>query len=176
MLILFITSCNINKKNSIDKLILVCINDLTWDSINNAHLGICYYIEYSRDSVRFVTKNKKNLQSIQNFLVLKNSDSTNQIIEQTLLNKTYKDEYYEEGEGIYYVLIYRFSGKFKQIIFDNYSAPKEILKLKSYLYTLIKDKNTQSTKMFFFDNLFYNFEKDLFKKFPPPPPPSPLIE
>ena len=173
------TSCVMKREATVDKLIIAGIeNNLTYDSLKKPQLILHNYLEYNSSNElkyalgdsKYIYQKKAPSYSLDKFYHLESSDLIKQLIEKTLVNKTFDSIYINKGEGVFYVLIYQISDTIRHIIYKPRYLPKSLYSLDSTLRSLTDSSKLVKTKPFSVDRLLPEFEKYLFRIHPPPPP------
>ncbi|NVO12310.1 MAG: hypothetical protein HXX16_20300 [Bacteroidales bacterium] len=172
---LFITlaSCN-DERPKIIKLVYFAGQNLTYDSLNNPHLSIRKYLEYTENSKIKVAKGHLYYDSIaplfglDKFFEMEKDSAIQNIINKTLVNKKFDSTYYGNESPWYYFFLYETSdNKIVKIGFHKKVLPDDLKKLYSYLDSLTTFKDRKDIKPFEADYLVVELEKELFRIHPP---------
>jgi hypothetical protein len=180
ILALSISSCRNQQKSSIKKLIYFAGQELVYDSLNNPHLSIRKYFEYSQnENIRIATGHRyydsiAPMFGLDKYYEIPTSGTIKQIINNTFLNKSFDSTYYGDESRWYYFFIYETpDNKIKTIRFIKDALPEDLKSIHSFLDSLINSTEITKSQIFSVDILVNDLETELFRHHPPVPRPIP---
>ena len=101
----------------------------------------------------------------------------NSLIDQILVNKTYKKEYFDSVpdmyDGLYYTLYYKTTDQKEYLInYIPHHLPDSLRILQNFIDKILQLNNPIDPNKYEFNKISKQFAIELFKNHPPPPPPA----
>lgn len=178
IIFLIITSCK-EKTWTVSKFLYFKVHGVTYDSLNNPHLGIAWYFEFNDKKQNKLARGRiyskteiAPINGLDTFYQLNTDEKSYGLIQETLANRDFDSTYNSHWEPRCCYFLYKTSeNKNKVITFGtNDSTPYELEKLMHHLDYLSENQHRYKPVVrFSVDSMVIKLEKEIFLNYPPPP-------
>jgi hypothetical protein len=177
VIFLVLTVSCIEKRSELRKLVYFTGQNLIYDSLNEPHLSIRRYLEYSKGmdikiaNGQFYNDSIAPAFGLNKFFKLSTSHEMEEILNKALINKNFDSTYFANDSLPWYSYILFETSVNKTFIigFNSDALPPDLKGLCAYIETLIFSNDRKQIDPYNVDNMVVDLEKDLFSAHPPPP-------
>lgn len=173
-----LASCK-EKTWTVSKFLYFTVYGVTYDSLDNPHLGIARYFEFNDKKLNKFARGRiyrktevASVNGLDTFYEQKIDEKTSSLIQETLAKKDFDSTYNKHWEPRCCYFLYKTSENENKIITfgTNDSTPFELKELMIYLdYLLDNQYRYKPVERFSVDSMVLKLEKEFFSNYPPPP-------
>lgn len=173
-----LTSCK-EKTWTVSKFLYFTVYGVTYDSLNNPHLGIAHYFEFNAKKPLIFAEGRiysetevAPINGLYKFYERPLDEESYNLIQETLANKDFDSTYNSHWEPRCCYFLYKTSEVKSRIITfgTNDSTPLELEKLMHYLNDLLEYQyRYKPVDRFSVDSMVLKLEKEMFSDYPPAP-------